>query len=53
MWQNFYNDRSNIYTDYIGKTIDVEAVKIRKLLSSLRPIDPRTVKAMKHLSQAM
>ncbi len=37
-----------IYTDYIGETTNVEVEKIRKLLSALRPIDPRTVKTMKH-----
>ena len=37
-----------IYTDYIEKTIGVEAKRIRQLLSSLRPITPRTIKEMKN-----
>jgi ligand-binding sensor protein len=37
-----------IYTYYIHKTIDADEEKIEKLLPSLNPIDPRTIKEMKH-----
>jgi ligand-binding sensor protein len=37
-----------IYTEYIRKTIEVDAETIEKLLPCLKPIDPRTLKAMKH-----
>jgi len=36
-----------IYTDYIGKTICLKTETIRKLLATIKPIDPRTVKEMK------
>ena len=37
-----------IYTEYIRKTIEVDAETIEKLLPCLKPIDPRTLKEMKH-----
>jgi ligand-binding sensor protein len=36
-----------IYTDYISKTIELDAETIEKLLPCLKPIDPRTLKEMK------
>ena len=36
-----------IYTEYISKTIELDAETIEKLLSCLKPIDPRTLKEMK------
>ena len=36
-----------IYTDYISKTIEVDAETIEKLLPCLKPVDPRTLKEMK------
>jgi len=37
-----------IYTEYIRKTIEVDAETIEKLLPSIKPIHPRTLKEMKH-----
>jgi len=39
---------NRIYTEYISKTLDVDAETIEKMLPCLKPIDPRTLKEMKH-----
>ncbi len=36
-----------LYTEYISKTIAVDAAAIESLLPCLKPIDPRTLKGMK------
>ena len=37
-----------IYTGYIQRTIDADPKKVERLLPSLTPIDPRTLKEMTH-----
>ena len=43
-----YLDIDRIYTAYIHRIIDVDPEKINELLPSLKPIDPRTIKEIKH-----
>ncbi len=42
-----YCNADRIYTEYISKTVEVDATTIEKLLPCLKPIDPRTLKEMK------
>lgn len=42
-----YLGAERIYTEYIHRTTDVDLEKIKELLTSLKPIDPRTIKAIK------
>lgn len=42
-----YCNADRIYTEYISKTVEVDAATIEKLLPCLKPIDPRTLKEMK------
>ena len=42
-----YCNAERIYTEYISKTVEVDAATIEKLLPCLKPIDPRTLKEMK------
>lgn len=42
-----YCNADRIYTEYISKTVEVDATAIEKLLPCLKPIDPRTLKEMK------
>lgn len=42
-----FSTADRIYTEYIHRTIDEDEEKIKALLSSLRPIRPRTVKEMR------
>jgi hypothetical protein len=42
-----YCNAGRIYTEYISKTVEVDAVTIEKLLPCLKSIDPRTLKEMK------
>jgi hypothetical protein len=43
-----FSNADRIYKDYIQETIDADAYEIEKRLSSLVPIDPATIKKMKH-----
>ena len=43
-----FSNTDRIYTDYIQKTIHADAEEIQKLLPTVTPIDPRTIKKMKH-----
>jgi ligand-binding sensor protein len=42
-----FSTADRIYTEYIHRTIDEDQEKIESLLSSLRPIGPRTLKEMR------
>jgi ligand-binding sensor protein len=42
-----YLDVERIYTAYIHQTIDVDQEKIKALLPTLKPIDPRTIRDIK------
>ncbi len=43
-----FSNADRIYTDYIQETIGADTEEIKRRLSSLTPIDPRTFKKMKY-----